>query len=179
MKKGANKIHFETNFEKALEAVLYVIKKNDKPLNIYNLMKIMFEADRYHLNKYMRPVTGDVYICMEHGTVPSAIYDFTKNDPLTLALMDIPEFPLQKVNVHLVEATRNPRMEMFSESDIEALDHGYYAYASLSVSEVRRKNHSEPCWQNGTINQPISYDDMIDNDEVRQFLKAHPYRIAL
>lgn len=42
-------------------------------VNKYNLMKIIFAADKYHLNKYGRSVTGDYYINMEYGTVPSNI----------------------------------------------------------------------------------------------------------
>jgi uncharacterized phage-associated protein len=49
-------------------------------LPLSNLSKVMFFADRSHLRQYGRPVTGDLYIAMANGPVPSRIYDMVKGN---------------------------------------------------------------------------------------------------
>lgn len=36
-------------------------------------MQILFAADKYHLNKYGRPVIGDYYVKREYGIVPANV----------------------------------------------------------------------------------------------------------
>ena len=110
MTKKTTKISFEINAEKTLEAILYVAQKLGGKVNRYNLMKIFFEADKYHLNKYARPITGDIYIAMQYGTVPSSVKDFVDGDELVLASIGMDEYPFSKEG-HFVKANRNPKMD--------------------------------------------------------------------
>ena len=176
-----NKISFEINGEKALEAILYVAQKLGGKVNQYNLMKIFFEADKYHLNKYARPVTGDVYIAMTFGTVPSSIKDFVAGNELALASMGIEEYPFLKEG-HFIKPRRDPRMDLLSESDLEALDVGVMRYGSLTFQQVHDKNHSEQAWlktYQATPNQAISFEDMIDNNEVLEYLRENSHSIVI
>ena len=40
----------------------------------------MFFADKEHLLDYGRPITGDSYVAMEHGPVPTSTRDILKFD---------------------------------------------------------------------------------------------------
>src|SRR6202042_2841503 len=44
----------------------------------HHLSKILYFADKAHLAKWGRTLTGDRYIAMKNGPVPSRIYDFIK-----------------------------------------------------------------------------------------------------
>jgi uncharacterized phage-associated protein len=68
---------FEFNLDKGIEAILYIAQKVDDP-TFHRISKIMYFADRKHLEKYGRFICGDSYVAMKHGPVPSEIYDILK-----------------------------------------------------------------------------------------------------
>jgi hypothetical protein len=172
------KIHFEPNIEKALEAILYVLSKRPQ-VNLYNVLKVVFEADKRHLNQHGRPVTGDAYIKMKHGTVPSAIFDMVRFDSRFLPRLQIREYPYQKIGQYDLKAERKPNLDVFSQSDLEALDEGIAAYLDLSFTEVQEKNHSEKCWIEGKLNAPIPFEAMIENPKILEELQHTGLRIVL
>lgn len=164
---------FKFNKQKAIEAIVYVASKRPS-VGYYNLMKIIFEADKSHLNKWGRPVTGDVFIAMEYGTVPSNIYDILK-DPAS----SDPEIFVDSLQ-YIVSVGREPNLDLLSESDIEALDAGITKYADLNFKEVYDLNHKEVCWNTTKRNQKIPLQKMIENPEVLEELEEDgPFRIAL
>jgi uncharacterized phage-associated protein len=60
--------------ERAINAVLYIAEKLDRKI-FHKIFKILYFSDIEHLVKYGRTITGDVYIRMLDGPVPSALYD--------------------------------------------------------------------------------------------------------
>ena len=68
------RIQFNINYQKALEVILWVLHK-DKTIDVYRLMKVLFHADLFSVNKYGAPITGDNYLAMKFGTVPDVIYN--------------------------------------------------------------------------------------------------------
>jgi uncharacterized phage-associated protein len=63
-------IRFNFDESKTLEALVYVARAWDAITPFY-LSKVLFFADRNHLRAYGRPITGDSYIAMVDGPVPS------------------------------------------------------------------------------------------------------------
>lgn len=157
-------ISFKPNIEKIRHAVLYCIEQNGGAINVYNLQKIIFEADKYHLNKYGRPVTGDTYIAMKHGTVPSKTYDLSKK---------------MRSENHFIFSDEKPDMRKLSKSDVEALLHGFKQYAGLTFTEVQEKNHSEVAWKNTETNKQIPFELMVENDAIREYLKENGSGISV
>lgn len=65
------------NLPKALNALLYLADKaNNK--DMMSLFKLLFFSEMEHLNVWGRSITGDRYIAMENGPVPSCLYDIVK-----------------------------------------------------------------------------------------------------
>lgn len=178
MEKTNSTITFEINTRKALEAIVFVLSKRPT-VNVYNLLKIIYAADKYHLNREARPVIGDVYIKMSYGTVPSVIYDMTKCDSLPLAGTGLDEYPFEKVNGHDLKAKRTADLSYFSESDIEALEYGIGEYMDLPFKEVEQKNHAEKSWLEAEFNRPISYESMIENPDILEYLHENKLRIVI
>ena len=173
-----HRIEFELNYAKAIEALLYVLSKR-KTLNLYNAIKIIFEADKVHLNLHGRPVTGDTYIKMEYGTVPSSIYDMIKGDPAGLAALELKAYPFKVEDAYYLKALRKPDLDVLSESDIEALDKGIKKYLNLTFSQVKDVNHSEKCWIDSELNQPIDFALIIENKKVLEDLESTPLRLVV
>ena len=64
------------NYSKALEVLLYVSSKVEY---MYHTGKIIYFANRYHLEKYGRFVIDDRVIAMKNGPVLSNVYDMIKS----------------------------------------------------------------------------------------------------
>ena len=62
---------------KALNALLYVANRIQRK-DFHKIFKIIYFAERQHLADWGRPITGDTYIAMEAGPVPSRIYAMLK-----------------------------------------------------------------------------------------------------
>src|SRR3569833_2759794 len=71
------------NIQKILEAVLFLLREAanaDLRLTQYDIVKSVFIADLFHLEKYGRPISFDNYAAMENGPVPSETYNLLKPD---------------------------------------------------------------------------------------------------
>ena len=59
---------------KTVNAVLYIVERL-KRKDFHKIFKLLYFSDREHLNVYGRTITGDTYIAMADGPVPSNVYD--------------------------------------------------------------------------------------------------------
>src|SRR5258708_37156181 len=72
-------IRFNFNETKTVEAITFIAERW-QGITPFFLAKVLFFADRDHLREYGRPVTGDRYIAMTDGPVPSRVYDLVKDN---------------------------------------------------------------------------------------------------
>jgi uncharacterized phage-associated protein len=73
---------FQFDEKKAIAAILYILKKvsdQGAKSDLHKLFKILYFAEREHLATWGRPITGDFFIAMQYGPVPSHIYDMIKS----------------------------------------------------------------------------------------------------
>ena len=135
----------------------------DKSVDLYRLMKILFHADLISVNKYGAPVTGDNYLAMQFGTVPEVIYNaLIKKDILYLADSQLDDDLPFDLSGHKLSVVRSADMQYLSESDIECLKLGIKEYSGLSFEAVKNKNHAVPAWQKTYHKEPNSFIDWYD-----------------
>jgi len=160
-------IRFNINPQKAIEALLWIVQRGET--NVYNAMKIIFAADKHSLNKYGFPVTGDNYVAMQYGTVPSWTYAATRLTDSRIGFT-------RDGNTLKLSKGRTFKKSMFSESDIESLEHGFKEYAGKGFKAVERKNHRERAWIAARERNPqsgapdILFEDMIDEQWLKEDL---------
>jgi uncharacterized phage-associated protein len=116
----------------------------------FYLSKVLFIADRNHLRDFGRPVTGDAYIAMDNGPVPSRIYDIINGkldffgDPAAIsAALAIDD---ETAKYHQVSARRKANTDLLSETDIAALDSAIKFCRGKSFSHLSSLTHQEPAW---------------------------------
>jgi len=150
------------NIEKSLQAVLYVAE-NLQRKDFHKIFKVLYFADREHLAKYGRAITGDTYIKMMNGPVPSNIYDIfkaVKGESFFAAdAVKYAEFfnvdggffivPLQKAN-----------LDVLSESDVEELRASISKYGDMSFGELKRISH-DLAWSSAPDDCPIKVEDIL------------------
>lgn len=112
-------------------------------------LKLLFFADRYHLRKYARMVTGDTYYAMEKGPVPSFAKDLL-SAKLEGEISDYADRFLKidpKRNFEAAIDIEPDKLEFLSETDIEALDFALENFGSLSSHQLWSVTHKYPEWR--------------------------------
>jgi uncharacterized phage-associated protein len=165
--------------EKALEVVLYVSQKTQ---DLFHIVKIIYYADKMHLEEYGRLIMGDYYVAMEDGPVPSGAYNlikYARGDEYTyeekIAFVH-PERAIE-VNENTVIPHRPPNLDYLSESDIECLNKSIRLYANMDGPKLWKLVHKEKSYNRTKRNRPIPLADIIKldipkGDEVIKYLDS-------
>src|SRR4051812_12877508 len=106
---------------KTLEAIVLIASRlhaANLESDLHSISKLLYWADKWHLEHYGRTVSGDQYIAMKNGPVPSNVYDmlkFVRGD----GKFDFPKdvrkaFEVQ--NKFEVRALRQPNLNRLSAS---------------------------------------------------------------
>jgi uncharacterized phage-associated protein len=157
------KITYRLDYRKAIEAIVWLANKKPK-IDIYHIAKILYYAEKEHLNRYARPIIGDTYIAMSYGQVPSGVRDLiTKNSWLDPDYLDCFSRSLT-VNKKKLVALRKPDLRYFSETDIECLEESLLKYGDMPFEELKNTSHDERTWLETEPNKPIDYLLMIDEN---------------
>ncbi|MCW3785502.1 Panacea domain-containing protein [Plebeiibacterium sediminum] len=123
--------------KKIINAILFfALKSSDNTINRLKLMKLLWLADRMHLNKYGRLVLKDAYNALPHGPVPSLTMDFTK-----FSLPDI-----FRVAGYEITAEGEFDARYFSSSDIEIFEEVWSSFGELDQFSLRDLSHKFPEW---------------------------------
>ena len=161
-----SRIDFRINYEKAIETIVWLANENPG-IDIYHMGKVLFYADKKHINRYARPIIGDTYVRMEYGPAPSGVQDLiSKNFWLS------PDYIENVTNAIKIKnsphpsifALRRPNMDYFSGTDIECLKESLFEYSDKSFEFLKKTTHNERCWLETSPNQPIDYTLLVDED---------------
>ena len=161
------KLKFAFSERKALEAMAFVAKEHPGFTPLF-VAKIFFFAEKWHLNRYGRPIVADTYIAMPKGPVPSTIKNYID------ARWDWVERPEGIDDVffmdrsgqlpHLMPGKRGSNFESLSESDKECLREAISFCEGKSAEELSWITHREKSWVEAEQNAPMDYFNFIDDD---------------
>jgi uncharacterized phage-associated protein len=149
------------NIDKSLNAVLYITGKLQRK-DFHKIFKILYFADRKHLLMYGRTITGDTYIKMNYGPVPSKIYDILKavrGDGFFTE--DVKNYRnLFTVNDYFVKPLKEADLDFLSKTDIELLDASIAEYGSLSFEKTTKISHGT-AWEAAKYDCPIDIENIL------------------
>lgn len=162
----AKPLRFQFDEKKGIEVLTYVASKWPG-LTAFYASKVLFFAEKFHLNRYARPIVGDTFIAMPNGPVPSTLYDFIKGDleqagdpEAIIAALDIKRDPYPQIT-----AMRAPDTDVLSPSDLECLDEAIAFCRGKKFPALSDITHREPAWKEAAANGPMDYKLMIDGAE--------------
>ncbi|MFK7030681.1 Panacea domain-containing protein [Flavobacterium oreochromis] len=165
------------NESKALNAVLLICHKL-KRKDFHKIFKILYFSDRDHISEYGRSITGDTYIAMQDGPVPSKIYDILKSVRGDGYFKDNGKFSklFEIEKWDLVFPKEEPNLKSLSKTDIEMINNALSKYGDLTWDEVREKSH-DYAWSNTALNTPISIDNLVfetgNNEDYLDYIKQN------
>lgn len=154
----------EQETARILAPCLYVLNKTGK-LSKHHISKILYFADKFHIAKYGRTLSGQRYVAMQNGPVPSQIYDFIKfvegrSDASFLGayVQYIGDF-IGFIPSYYVIAKRSADLDFLSVSAIKALDESIAKYGNSSFGTRTDESHDsawEDAWKRPGKNKEIS-----------------------
>jgi uncharacterized phage-associated protein len=148
------------------------LAKASPEIDIYHVVKAAFYADKYHLNKYGRPIAGDDYEADRYGPLGQCVYGLLRRDPMEmLALGGNGELPFQVGERWTVVADREANLRVLSESDLEALAYGLRKVEGRSFEDLVQATHDEPAYVEANGGR-MKYEDLLDADDPARNAKA-------
>ncbi len=156
----------------SVQAMYYIAKALNKPVDKLTLLKLVFFADRYHLRKYARTITDDTYFALKYGPVASNtkdilddLADTSQQDEVYanqfLNMVDTKTFSAKDTSAEL---------DFLSETDIEALDFVITNFGQMSSYKLVDLTHEYPEWkrfeqslQSGMKRERIRMEDFFED----------------
>lgn len=152
-------------YHKAVNSLLYALQQLGGTTDMHKLCKILYFADQRHLSEYGRSITGDTYIAMQFGPVPSCVDDILKalrGDSFFSSSSEIE--PLKKKlvfeNRFIIRSLDNPDMDELSGTDVKCLDSAIELCRDKSFAELTRLSHGL-AWNNTQRDRTMSVKDIL------------------
>lgn len=140
------KINSTFNYKKATQALNWFALKSGDKINKMKALKLVYFADRYHLRKYGRLITNDNYVAMKNGAVPSSTRDILqKTGFIGTREKDYANRFILTTGYDL-ESNASPDDNVFSQSDIEAIQFAWRRFGHLGKYAIAQLTHKYPEW---------------------------------
>lgn len=142
-------IRFRFDPEKLVQALAYFSKLGVQNLDTMKSAKLLYFADKLHLQRYGRPILGDDYYCMKHGPIPTLSLNIIQATIAGTEAADGTDlmhefFDVRKGEYAQLVAKKEPDLEVFSASDLEVLEEVAQKYGSKTAWQLRELVHQEP-----------------------------------
>lgn len=150
------------DFEKTVQTINFFARKSyRKNISKLDVLELIFLADRYHLRKYGRAITGDDYWAMESGPVPSAANNICDACSLIASepsqcIETLKPSELEYIKCYLVPQNQTKKIhskarfdqELFSKSEIEAMEAAWEVKMNLKKGDsLSEFTHHFPEWK--------------------------------
>jgi uncharacterized phage-associated protein len=143
-------------------------------INKLKALKLVYFADRYHLRRFGRPITGDEYLAMQFGPVASSakdlaeMGDFLSDDERAYGA----QF-LAPVDRYSFRSIAEVEEKSLSESDRIALQWAWGEFGQMDHFALAEHTHRYPDWKRHEpalegkreTRIPMSYRDFLDDPE--------------
>jgi len=159
-------------YRKATQALNYFAGQSGGKINKMKALKLLYFADRFHLRKYGRPITNDEYFAMNFGPVPSGAKDLAEGSDFR------PDSEkayagqyLNPVDALEFSSIAKPDFEVFSQTDMEALEFAWEKFGTLDRFMLADLTHEYPEWKrhevalksDSTSRVKMNFSDFLDD----------------
>ena len=169
---------YKFDVDKAVASIKLVLKNLNGRSDFHKLFKILYFAEQKHLAKYGMPITGDHYIAMQNGPVPSQFYDLLKIIRGDETLFNNPALNYSGVFVvkdrYYIELLNDELdLEVFSESELTCLSESIEENRLLDFNTLTEKSH-DIAWQQAGEDSEMSIFQIAKaagaNDELLKYI---------
>lgn len=164
----------EFDYKKATQAINYLARKEGGQIDKLKLIKLIYLAERYHLRRHGRPIVNDTYFAMKRGPVASSVKDIAElsSDFLADEEKSYAQAYIKPSDNYMIGSLNEVDTDLFSDSELEALDFAYSQFGGLHQYELVNLTHEYPEWKQfesalraGASRERMSYRDFFQNPE--------------
>ena len=153
-------LSFIYDHKRAVQAVNYFARKcPPQGFTKMKALKLLFNADKLHLNKYGRTISGDRYYAMEDGPVASEFYESIRHN------FEIPTIQYRKSYLHVdgrdISSVREVDFSEFSKSDVEVLKEIVRLYGDKSAEWLSDRSHEEKAYIESWNNRGLAKSNLM------------------
>lgn len=136
-------------YKKATQVLNYFAQREGGTIDKLKAIKLIYFADRFHLRKYGRLITNDEYYAMEYGPVGSGLKDIAdQSDFLSSEELGYSANYIEPQKGHMLRSVSDVDEDVFSETDIEALNFSWLKFGSMDRFKLAEVTHNYPEWKN-------------------------------
>jgi len=153
-------------------AALGLIAKVRPGLTPLFVSKILFFAEKWHINRYGRPIIADTYIAMPRGPVPSTVKNFIDEN---WKWVDKPERFEDFIGIdnrdslrRLIPGVKEPDLSLLSGTDVDCITDAVKFCDGKTADELSEITHFEKSWRRVPVNSPMNFEDFIDDDNAHK-----------
>jgi uncharacterized phage-associated protein len=172
-----SRVEFTIDIDKIIATVIFLASRGIPDLTPGKLYKLMFLAEKYHLVRFGRPITGDRYHAMEDGPVPSFTYALFKKQILRTPFSDPARILSSQLEID--KSGERPKIhsradfdkEQFSVSDLLALEYVIQHFGDLPFEKLSALTHKMDAWDKAWKSRghkdavPMKFEDFFEGDE--------------
>lgn len=169
--------------KKIANAIIYFIDNDVQSLGSTKLMKLCFYADKYHLEEYGKPIFNHSYTKLPRGPVPTWLYsivrtsisgnydyDFQEEVNVFNEYIGIQEVSYNKYTQVIFTKKQEFNNKFFSKTQIKILDKVIEKFRIITAAEISELSHTTNAWKNVEMNEQITYESMVDDEETSQYV---------
>jgi len=143
-----NKVNLVFNYKKATQELNHFALKEGECISKLKALKLIYLADRYHLRKYGRLITNDIYFARNYGPVPSSTKDIAEAS----SFLDENEEEyssqyVKPIDTLTLKSVKPVDKSVFSDSDLEALEFVWDKFGHLDQFTLTDITHKYPEWE--------------------------------
>ncbi len=173
----------EFDHKKATQAINFFARKEGGQIDKIKVIKLIWLVDRYHIRKYGRPIVNDVYFAMPYGPVASSVADLAGFNEIQISEEEKKYLDkyltLKTFRKHGIFSVKDVDADVFSDSEIEALEKIYQEYGGLKPFDLVELSHEFPEWKKfkttleskTTTREVMSYEDFFGNPAKSALIK--------
>lgn len=151
--------------DKAAEAVHYLLGLASGSLDIYNVVKLVYLANRKSLFTRNRAITNDAFASLKWGPVPEDTYDRLRNRSMCSEYWCSLIGPREENRIP--QAKREHDYHMLSEADRKIIDETHAEYGVMTFEELKRTTHQFAEWTDpGDSSIVITWSDLLEKNDV-------------
>ena len=148
------------NKEKLIQVSAYILKRLGGTSDMHKLFKVLYFAEKDYLSKFGRMITGDNFIAMKYGPVPSMIFDIFKVVRGDSIFNDDTLAEIFQVNEYIINLLKDfGEYNEISDAEKRSLEWSIDSFKEMEFNELSDISHDQ-AWKATTR------DDIIDINEI-------------